>query len=656
MKKFVLIILTSFLSITSVFSQLNRAYNNLEKKDFDRSIELFNKVLEDDKQNGAALFGLALIYSSDEYIKKDLLKAWQLMLDAEERIKDISSDDLETISEYYVNTEERRSSRPIKKKMMRSRDQVLEEFIKLIREGNDLELVETVLEKFPDFKYYQNTVHIRNYLQFRKAEKQNSLAAYQDFIENFPDAAQIPQAKKQRNELAFKAVQKDGTFEAYQRFIKNYPDAVQIPRAIRARNHAAFLKAKDIHTIEAYNHFIEKYPNSNDVLQARSILMQLVYERAKKINTLAAYNDFISKYPEGNQYIDIFNLKTRELGKLYKQENHYINTRINDIRAYDNELRHDEFAAVLNDSEDNIYIIGNTLQEDTAGYDSWIIKLNQELKMEWNYVLGDERNNYINTAALDNNDNILIAGHNNSDLDTLTGTAWVFKLNKKGQKIWNKTLEGLEIKDLLVTNESPVITTYNRITADSVSFSILKLNAKGNLLWQRDYTTPGINYSLGFNGEEIFASVKDWMFRLDTNGFITWEHKLQDTLDVKEVLLSDDNRMYIATEDSNKFSLYAFEESGDLMWNNEYDIGTQTVKLGMSAFTPGGNILLGGAADQDAIVYMIDQDGNMQNVKQFGNKKGGVVNDFIVVPSGYWFGYTGKMEEDSDIILFNPEL
>ena len=77
-------------------------------------------------------------------------------------------------------------ARPVKKKIEYAVETIEAKLIKYIREENNLDLVYEVIKKFPEFRYYDNVIHIRNQLEFRKYEKQNTLEGYLEFIQKFP--------------------------------------------------------------------------------------------------------------------------------------------------------------------------------------------------------------------------------------------------------------------------------------------------------------------------------------------------------------------------------------------------------------------------------------------------------------------------------------
>ncbi|MBN2813850.1 MAG: hypothetical protein JXQ80_07215, partial [Bacteroidales bacterium] len=186
-----IITITLFCLSASVLTgqPVKRAYKLLEKADYLKAYELFKEALSENKEDPAARFGMSLLLADDKSPQYNLIEAWECADGLIEKLDQLSPETLEFIGEYFYNTESRHISRPVKKKMEYGIETIEAKLIKHIREENNLELVYTALEKFPDFRHYNNIVHIRNQLEFRKYEKINTLEGYLTFIQKFPDAA-----------------------------------------------------------------------------------------------------------------------------------------------------------------------------------------------------------------------------------------------------------------------------------------------------------------------------------------------------------------------------------------------------------------------------------------------------------------------------------
>lgn len=440
-------------------------------------------------------------------------------------IDKLTPEEIEFIGEYFLNTEVRHISRPVKKKIEYALETIEAKLIKYVREENNLDIVYQVIEKFPDFRHYDNVIHIRNQLEFRKYEKANKLEGYEEFMKKFPDAAQFDKAVKYRNKLTFENVCQVNTVEAYQDFIKKYPQALEVNLAIKKLNAAAFERAKQKNTIAAFDEFMTEYPDALEISEARTIQKQLLYEYAKKIQTLDAYNEFIRKYPEGQQYIDIFNLKALDNGMRFINQHPLPTNNLQWARSFDEEGNQEMTACVTVDTLNN-YVTGSTVfRTDTGSTDAWIIKLTQDGRMIWNKYIGEGYNDEVDMLAINHKNEILGAGYTWVGTDSSSLESWLFKLGPEGQKLWSKKLGRMHIKTMLVTSTG---TTFlgGYLVDDSLrrKYSVVVLNENGKRLWSRTYTGMGEILQISECPDQRILMVGNhWHAKIGTRGYIVWE-------------------------------------------------------------------------------------------------------------------------------------
>ncbi|MFW6226844.1 MAG: hypothetical protein ACOC31_01960, partial [Bacteroidota bacterium] len=525
-KRYILSSVLVFGFVVAHSQNIKRAYKQLEKPDYEKADEFFKEILAEDNNHMAAHFGMALLYSNENFTKKDYLVSWEHADLVQNNISKISAEDQEIIAEYYTNTEERRSSRPVKKKMEISIEEMEDKLIRLVREGNDLQIVNQVIEQFPDFRYHQNAIHIRNYLEFRAAEKQNTVDAFHAFIHNYPDAAQVPLAIEKRNRLIFEEAKNKNSLEAIQEFINNYPQAKELSQALRIRNKLAFDQARQKNTVEAFENFINTFPEALEVMDAKLLQKDLIYQRAKRIKTLESFNEFIARYPEGGQYVDIFNLKSSELGKNLKQQNKYPGDHLLWVRVFDNNSRND-FCGAVEALDESIIIAGNT-QEDTTNYfNGWILMLNNEGKMIWNKQVGDFKNDVVTQASINNTNEIILGGYTQSNYDTLDGKSWLFKIDDKGNKIWNRVIGSVETTGIALNDAGEIIVGGYLYQGDSIiapHYFLTRLSMDGKRLWSRDYINKGKTVDVAVHRQnEILGGGNQWLFKTDNEGYLKWE-------------------------------------------------------------------------------------------------------------------------------------
>ncbi len=527
-----MILIGFLISFTMTLQAQNtkRAFKLLEKAEYEKSRGLLLDALSENKEDPAALLGMTLMLADDKSPYYDLIASWGYARTLKANLDKITTEESEFIGEYFYNVEVRHISWPVKKKIEYAVETVEAKLIKYVREENNLDIVYRVLKEFPDFRYYENVMHIRNQLEFRKYEKQNTLEGYLEFISKFPDAAQIDKAIKYRNQLAFENACNINSVEAYKKFTDDYPDALEINAAIKKIHAVAFENAKKVNTIQAFDKFMAEYPDALEISDARLIQKQLLYEYAKKIQTLQAYNDFIRKYPEGQQYIDIFNLKSLDNGMRFIAAHPLPTNNVQWARSFENE-ENEELSACMAVDTLNSYIVGGTVfRSDTGSTDAWILKLSSDGKMIWNKYVGEEFNDEINLLAISNQNEILGAGYTHTGIDSSSWESWLFKLGKDGEKLWSKKLGKMHINCMTISSTGSIFLG-GFLVNDSLErlYSVVVLNENGKRLWSRTYTGRGEIVQINeCPDQKIALTGTHWRAKIDPKGYLIWESSFSD--------------------------------------------------------------------------------------------------------------------------------
>lgn len=567
-KFYVTAVLLTIVSLSSFSQNTRRAFKLLEKADYEKAGELFSSAIEENSDNPAALFGQMLILADDSTDEFDLVKAWKNGSIITGTLDKLTPEELEYIGEYFYNTEARHINRPVRKKIEYAIETVEAKLIKYVREENNLELVYQVLKEFPDFKYYDNVIHIRNQLEFRKYEKMNTLEGYLEFIKKFPEAAQIEKALKYRNKLSFEKACNTNTVEAYKSYLAEFPDASEVNQAIRRLHAVAFDAAKRSNTIQAMEKFMAEYPVALEISEAQQLQKKLLYEYAKKIQTLEAYNEFIKKYPEGQFYIDIFNLKALDNGMRFLSANPLGSDNITWSRSFEEE-ENDELSSCLVVDSMNNYIVGGTVFRSDTGYtDAWLIKVNSEGKMIWNKYVGESFNDELSMVAVNRSNEIIGAGYTWTGIDSASVESWVFKLGADGTKLWSRRLGKIHITSLAVLTNGSIFTG-GYLVNDSLQevYSVSVMNEQGKRLWARTYTGRGriVHINETPNGSIIMAGT-GWYAHIDAKGYITSEYRFNENDSIIACRQGDKNSLnFVSIRDSVKIVLLNVDHSGKVL-------------------------------------------------------------------------------------------
>jgi hypothetical protein len=595
MKRIAILILAWMLFVLPVLSQnAKKGFKWLEKLEYEKAKSVFDEIFAADKQNPAANLGLALIYSDDKSPYYNLVQGWSNCLLLKDNMDKLMPEDLEYIGEYFMNTEQRPSSRPVKKKIEYAVEIIESHLIKYVREENNLDLAYEVLEKFPDFRYYGNVVHIRNQLEFRKYEKQNTLEGFIEFINRFPDAAQIDKAIAYRNKLAFEKACSVNTVKSYEDFMKEYPDAPEYTQAVKQRNALAFSQAKNVNTLEGYETFIRLYPDAFEISEAKVMQKQLLFEYARTIKTLDAYNDFIRKYPEGQQYVDIFNLKSLYIGNLYWSLSSFTSN-IDWVRCFDLANEKETSGTIERLDNGRFFMAVTSRKNDSSCTDAWLICLDAGGKMIWNKTTGGNFDDQVLFSSVNRKGEIVLAGYSGLEVDASTREVWLFKQAPDGKNIWSQKLGNWTLHSLVTDDNNRIFLGGYRYD-DSLRrhYRIIALNDLGRKLWDRTYSDSGeIRSLVVMPDQSLLCIAGHWVSRMDTRGYIRWEYPPPSENFCLGGFASENGEYCIAgIRNKNVFSMTRFSADGKKRWDKQYVLPDSVVSLVKTIATGSNSVLL----------------------------------------------------------------
>ena len=571
MKRLLSSLIIILLAINTYCQSSVRGFKSLEKGEYDKAIETFTKHLSDDSTSFASHFGLALTYAAEKNPKPDFFKAWDHYAKAKNYVDKLTPDENEFFKQFFFTRDPSRRSKPLRYNFDFEEKAIEERLIKYVREENSVEVAEHFLQVYPNSRYYENVMHIRNQIKFRLTEKANTIDAYNNFMKQYPDAAQIPKATRLRNSLAFNAAKQENTTTSYTRFVKDYPDAEQYYEALKNRDQLSFEDAKKTNTIEAIENFIRTCPKALQVMNARNILRKLLYEKAKQVNTLEGYNDFISKYPEGEYFVDIFNLKANILGQNYAAAFEGAKNAVVWIKGFDFDEKNDIAGGIVVTSDGKTIIAGNRQKPDAEGYQCWMVAVDNSGKVLWNKAFGSKQYNHANLMNFTPDGQLLIAGWAGPSPDTIARKGWIFKVEQNGNGLWEKTIDGNEIKDMLITSEGDLyLSGYQMDDSAKMKAFLVKLNPEAKKLWSRQYIKQGSLDGITMNAKnELVCAAGRWIWRLDKQGYILWEKLInaEDSIIVPRYV--NNQLMLCGTQNNIPFVVKMNEQgnpAGELYW------------------------------------------------------------------------------------------
>lgn len=559
-----------------VAQKAEKGFKSLEKKEIQKAQEAFQKVIIEDSANCAAHFGLSIVLAHEANPAGDYFKAWDHFVLAKRYINKLSADDNAILKEFFTLRDTERRNRTVQYNIDFEEKIIEDKLIKFVREENRLDVAEKFIAVYPNSRFYENVVHIRNHLEFRKAEKVNTLESYNEFLSRYPDAAQVNEAILARNELAYQKAKKTNTIEALEEFLKSYPKAYHYYDALKLRDQLAFDFAKKQNTVEALDQFLSKYPNSLHIPAAKVIQRKLLYEKARLVNTLDAYNDFISRYPEGEFFVDIFNLKSSVLGKNMLSDVQGNKELVKWIKGFDSEEKNDSAGGISLTADSRVILSGTRNRSTGAGTEAWVICTDQEGRTLWNKAFGTASENKVHFQVATPRGDVLFGGWNAVSPDSFARKSWLFEITGAGNGKWERNTSGKELESVFIAPGGEVfISGYKSNDSVPQVLFLSKLNSNYEPLWSREYLRKGILHTFAVTpAQHLILGAGRWVWKTDAQGYIVWEKMLPPTDSVISVNSIAGGMFYLSGSRNGSPYLVRINDQGVISWEKNFpDMG-----------------------------------------------------------------------------------
>lgn len=150
-------------------------------------------------------------------------------------------------------------------------------------------------------------------------------------------------------------------------------------------------------------------------------------------------------------------------------------------------------------TNEGFLIVGQTESMGYGRWEAWAVALDKEGEQLWERAYGGPDNEMGNAGALAADGNIIITGYTYSFAEG-SHDAWIFEIDAKGRKIWDKSLGGMstdEFFDVIVTEDNHVVAAgytdiyvpdefYQNTSPLGHNVFVAKLDRKGNVRWQKN--------------------------------------------------------------------------------------------------------------------------------------------------------------------------
>jgi len=200
----------------------------------------------------------------------------------------------------------------------------------------------------------------------------------------------------------------------------------------------------------------------------------------------------------------------------------------------------DEIFSIIQTKDGGYAVCGYTGAKDWGEVDSWIIKLDKTLNIEWDKIFGGIGWDETNSMLQEEDGSFIVFGFVQSK-DKGREDGWIAKLDENGEMVWDKSFGGSQNDEVFsgikTADGGYAVCGYTESKgAGGYDAWIAKLDEDGEVVWDKafggieadvansiiqtiegGYALAGYTWSKGAGREDA------WMIKLDENGEVVWD-------------------------------------------------------------------------------------------------------------------------------------
>ncbi len=257
-----------------------------------------------------------------------------------------------------------------------------------------------------------------------------------------------------------------------------------------------------------------------------------------------------------------------------------------------------EYGKAIIKVDDGYVIAGNSNSTGSVeyDYDAWLMKIDFNGTEMWNYTYGGNGVEEVNSLLENSNENYILTG-SASSYGNPEGDLWILEVENTGKNIiWNKTYGGNsfdEGRSIIETDNGYVVAGQTKsYTANKYSDAwLLKIDKTGNHMWNYTY---GSDYNdlfnqllqsddgfimIGHTLEKTQSNEDKWngyIVNTDTNGIEKWTRTINEKKDTGISCIQETNSGYILLGYTGKYGeddvlIEKTDKQGNRVWMETMD-------------------------------------------------------------------------------------
>jgi hypothetical protein len=364
-------------------------------------------------------------------------------------------------------------------------------------------------------------------------------------------------------------------------------------------------------------------------------------------------------------------------GKDLKEylNNMFIKTFISWDKTFgDNE--NNEAFSIIQTKDGGFAVAGFTWSKENKEDDVWIIKLDKYGNKIWDKTFGGSKFDGAYSIIQTQDEGFAVAGWTSSKGNGWID-CWIIKLDKNGNKIWDKTFGGRywdEARSIIQTKDGGfAIAGFTSSKGNGKNDAwVIKLDKNGNKIW--DKTFGGKNYdraysiiqmidggfaSAGYTYSKKNKSFDAWVIKLDEDGKKIWDKTFGgNSSDAAYSIIQTNNGSFVVAGETrskgngyNDFWIIKLDKNGNKVWDRTFggsssDVAHSIIQTKDGGFATAGYTGSKGNGKKDIWVIKLDKNGNKVWDRTFGGSSSDEAYSIIQTKDGGFAiaGYTESKE------------
>ncbi len=319
-------------------------------------------------------------------------------------------------------------------------------------------------------------------------------------------------------------------------------------------------------------------------------------------------------------------------------------------------------------------VAGYTESFGAGGTDAWVLRLDADGNVLWQEALGGAGSDVAYSVRGTSDGGFVVGGYTSARGEL---EAWVFRLQADGSLVWQRAYGPGGVYDVRPTLDGGFVVAgaTTAFGAAGLDAWVLRLGPQGDILWQRRYGGGGsdVAYSVrgtsdggfvvaGFTTSFGAGSYDAWVLRLDASGNVLWQKAygggLQDW--AYSVDVTPDGGFVVAgyTESfgagRNDVWVFRLDGSGNVQWTATYGDTADDYAYAVQTLPDGGFVVAGYTTSFGAVylgdfwVLRLGSDGGVVWQRRYG----GVSYDWayaVQATAGGGFVVAGMSQSFNDL-------